>query len=209
LDAGLAGNRIFLLMAGCGFDADVVRRMHHGRSGNITHFDYAKPLLASLRHYPFSNLRIDYETGNHSGAHEQKTIQARWAFIVNLPRYAGGLKFAPQAVGTDGLLDVCTFQKGNWWHALRYLSGVLTGRHVNWLDCQIVRTRRLQVVADQQSSDEIPFQLDGDPGGVLPVDIRVLPGRLRLLVSERWAEGHGFPVNQESSTLSEQSETRT
>ena len=203
LDAGLAGNRIFLLMAGCGFDADVVRRMHHGRSGNITHFDYAKPLLASLRHYPFPRLRIDYETGNRSGAHEQKTIQARWAFIVNLPRYARGLKFAPRAVGTDGLLDVCTFQKGNWWHALRYLSGVLMGRHMNWPDCQIVRTRRLQVVADQQSSDGIPFQLDGDPGGVLPVDIRVLPGRLRLLVSERWAEEHGFPVNQESSTLSE------
>ena len=209
LDAGLAGDRIFLLMAGCGFDADVVRRMHQGRSGNITHFDYAKPLLASLRHYPFPSLRIDYETDNPSGTHEQKTIQARWAFIVNLPRYAGGLKFAPNAVGTDGLLDVCTFQEGNWWHALRYLGGVLTGRHVNWPDCQIVRTKRLRVIAEQRSCDEVPYQLDGDPGGALPADIQVLPGRLSLLVSESWAAGHGLSVNQESSTLSKLSETRT
>jgi diacylglycerol kinase family enzyme len=28
----------------------------------------------------------------------------------------------------------------------------------------------------------VPFQLDGDPGGYLPVDVRVLPRRLTLVV---------------------------
>ncbi len=32
------------------------------------------------------------------------------------------------------------------------------------------------------SSSSIPYQLDGDPGGVLPVEIRVLPGRLKLVI---------------------------
>jgi diacylglycerol kinase (ATP) len=28
----------------------------------------------------------------------------------------------------------------------------------------------------------VPYQLDGDPGGLLPLDVQVLPGRLTLVV---------------------------
>ena len=38
--------------------------------------------------------------------------------------------------------------------------------------------RRLRVT----SEEEVPYQLDGDPGGVLPVDIETLPGRLTVVV---------------------------
>jgi len=36
------------------------------------------------------------------------------------------------------------------------------------------------------------FQLDGDPGGELPVEIRVLPARLRLVVDPDQAHQYGF-----------------
>lgn len=177
--------QLFLLMAGCGFDAEVVRRMHEGRSGHINHLSYAKPILDSIRAYEYPELKVSCELEGG----EWDTIRARWAFVVNLPRYAGGLSFVPQASGTDGLLNVCTFKQGSLLNGLYYLSGVILGQHQAMDDCV---TRTVRSVSLQSDSPHVPFQLDGDPGGYLPVRITALPGRLTLIVPRLWAETHGF-----------------
>jgi diacylglycerol kinase family enzyme len=198
LDAGRAGERIFTLMAGCGFDADVVRRLHTSRKGNIRHLSYAKPILDSIRSYPYPELRVHYAPADAGdGAPLTEQIAARWVFVVNLPRYAGGLSFAPQASGTDGLLDVCTFKSGSLWNGLVYLSGVMLAQHQSMQDFVRVQTRHLRI----ESPEAAPYQLDGDPGGDLPVEIRVLPGRLTLLVGHHWAERNGFEVATQEATL--------
>jgi diacylglycerol kinase (ATP) len=189
LDAGRAGDRLFALIAGCGFDADVVRRLHQARNGHIHHLSYAKPILDSIRTYEYPELRIYYapaEGGEEAAlTHE---ISARWVFVINLPRYAGGLCFAPQASGFDGLLDVCTFKEGSLWHGLLYLGGVMLGQHEGMKDFVRVQTRRLRV----EAAGQVPYQLDGDPGGELPVEFSVEPGRLKLLVSRAWTERQGI-----------------
>jgi diacylglycerol kinase family enzyme len=189
LDAGKANDRIFLLMAGCGFDAEVVRRLHQDREGHIHHLSYAKPILDSIRNYQYPEVRVCCEPvkadSNESYAERPRasddqasTITARWVFVVNLPRYAGGLQIAPDARATDGKLDVCTFKEGSLWNGLRYLGGILLGQHQSWPDCVTERTHRLRI----ESSEPVPYQLDGDPGGFLPLDIEVLPKRLTLWV---------------------------
>ncbi|MBP85843.1 MAG: protein BmrU [Planctomycetaceae bacterium] len=178
-DAGRAGERLFLLMVGCGFDADVVRRLHADRTGHIHHLSYAKPILDSICNYEYPELTLECTIETEQMTESRvETISARWAFVANLPRYAGGLQIAPGASGHDGLLDVCTFKEGSLWNGLRYLSGVLLGQHESWEDCVATRATRVRIDA----AGEAPYQLDGDPGGMLPVDIEVLPERLTLLV---------------------------
>jgi len=195
LDAGRAGDRIFLLMVGCGFDADVVRRLHRERSGHIHHLSYTKPILDSIRSYQYPQLRVYCELpeDGHEGS-GRREIRACWAFVANLPRYAGGLRIVPDAVGTDGLLDVCTFREGSLWYGLVYLGGVVFDQHRSWESCVTARTRRVRIEADE----EVPYQLDGDPGGVLPVDIEILPGRLTLIVPRKWASEQGFVEGKHS-----------
>jgi diacylglycerol kinase family enzyme len=178
VDAGRASNRIFLLMAGCGFDAEVVARLHRRRTGPVRRGSYFKPIVDAMRSYRYPELRVYLDEG-HSGEGETAAppLSARWLFAFNLPCYGGGLHIAPQADGSDGLLDVCMFHRGNTWHALRYATAVLLERHQKLADCTIRRTRRLRIAADE----EVPYQLDGDPGGILPVEIETLPGRLTLL----------------------------
>ncbi len=107
------------------------------------------------------------------------SLTARWVFVVNLPCYAAKLQFAPGAVGTDGLLEVATFQYGGFFQGLRYLGYLWSGRHA-WLpksDYGRLQARHLRIEADVP----VRYQLDGDPGGLLPLDVEVLPNRLTLL----------------------------
>jgi diacylglycerol kinase family enzyme len=190
LDAGCANRRVFLLMLGCGLDAEVVRRLHADRRDNIRHLSYAKPILGSLRSYEYPEMRVYCEGDKRPAASPadrdtgcdppQPPITARWVFVANLPCYASGLKIVPRADGADGLLDVCTFRQGSLWNGLRYLGGVILGRHETWRDCVSLRTRRLRI----ESNEPVPYQVDGDPGGCLPVDIEVLPQRVTILTPE-------------------------
>lgn len=205
-DAGRANGQIFLLMASCGFDADVVRRVHSERTGHIHHLSYARPIFDSILNYQYPELRITCEGGSaastlaeessagasssdaisSNGSVPPEPILARWAFVMNLPRYAAGLQIVPQAVGDDGLLDVCTFKEGSLWSGLTYLAGVLMGQHQTYSDCVSRRAFRVRIESDEPA----PYQLDGDPGGFTPLEIDVVPGRLTMLAPQRFAEQH-------------------
>jgi diacylglycerol kinase (ATP) len=193
-DAGRAGGRIFLIMVGCGFDAEVVRALHHERTGHVTSASYIHPIMASVRHYDYPELRVYWneecgaegevplsqKTGCPS---ESVSAGVRWLFAFNLPCYGAGLQIAPEADGSDGLLDVCTFRHGGLWHGLYYTAAVFTGMHHRLTDFAQRRAGRFRVASDAK----VPYQLDGDPGGFLPVEIEVLPKRLTLIVPQKKA----------------------
>ena len=188
LDAGEANGRLFTLMAGCGFDADVVHRLHSERKGNINHLSYAKPILDSIRNYDYPLVRVNYLALGEQPDLQRASVEGRWVFIVNLPRYAGGLNLAPGASGSDGLLDICTFKEGSLWSSLLYLGEVIFGQHQELEDFTRVEAAEMRV----ESDSPVPCQLDGDPGGELPMTVRSLPGRLRVIVSREWAEKNGY-----------------
>ena len=183
LDAGLANNQLFLVMASCGFDAEVVRLVHKARKGNISHWAYAKPIFDSIRKYKYPTLSIFCD--------EQRIpIKAKWSFVFNAPRYAMGLPIADQADAMDGQLDLCAFRGGNLINGLLYLCGVLLRRHRRWKDTNIAVARRIRIEADAA----VPYQLDGDPGGFLPLDIEIVPQRLNINVPVAWARQHQIPI---------------
>lgn len=179
LDAGLAGGRVFLLMLSCGFDAEVVRRVDTARTGPIRHWSYFQPIVQSIRSYQYPELRVYCDPPSQS--QQSEPMRVRWVFAFNLPCYARGLKFVP-ADATDGLFDVCTFARGSLWHGLRYLLGVMRGTHTQMSDCWVGQAARLRIEADV----EVPYQLDGDFGGVLPLEVEVVPNRLALVVPSGW-----------------------
>ena len=175
LDAGRANGRIFLLMIGCGFDAEVVNRVHGNRTGHINLKNYFQPVGDVLRNYSYPEIQASWEDDGEPAADRGPSLSARWLFVFNLPCYGGGFRIAPHSDGSDGQLDVCGFRSGGFW---RHLATILLRCHrcsPDWIAC---RRRRLRITSDAP----VPYQLDGDPGGWLPLDVEVLPGRLTLVV---------------------------
>ncbi len=173
VDVGQANGRLFMLMVGIGFDAQVVSEVDRRRTGHIYKWSYFKPILAAVRTYQYPAMRIRIDEQSFSEP-------VCWAFVANVPRYAGGLSIVPQADETDGLLDLCTLRRGRFWPGIKYLAAVVFRWHARLRDCEMKQAKRLRI--EPVDGMAIPFQLDGDPGGDLPLDIEILPGRLRLVV---------------------------
>ncbi|SIO28521.1 Diacylglycerol kinase family enzyme [Singulisphaera sp. GP187] len=189
LDLGLTTTRRFTLMAGIGFDADVVARHHSTRVGRAgvarpTHrAAYVESVLRSSLEYRFPPLTLSI---TDPGAEE--TLVGATAFIFNLPRYALGLPFAPAARGDDGWLDLIVFRNAGPLQSLRYLWMVLRGIHLDRDGVEHRRVRRVVVT----SAETVPVQLDGDPGGCVSPDghpdgdwtVEVLPNAIEVLVPD-------------------------
>jgi diacylglycerol kinase family enzyme len=190
IDVGKANNTLFLVMLSCGFDAEVVRHMHAIRTGHINRWSYTRPILNALFKYRFPRLRVQTEATLGSEAPVGRDAAGgagvAWLFVFNIPKYAAALNFCPQADPTDGLLDVCTFRNPGVHWGLGYFARLWTGSHQRMRGFVHQRCQRITIAAPvdagQRELKDVPFQIDGDPGGVLPLEIEVLPSRLTLLV---------------------------
>jgi diacylglycerol kinase family enzyme len=190
IDVGLAMERRFLLMAGFGFDGDIVSRHHRGRvsqTGSVrpTHrIAYVVPVLLSSLLYRFPTITVHIED---PGAEESFT--GTTVFVFNAPRYALGLPVVPTARDDDGWLDLIVFRKPGPFQALYYLWKVFRGTHLD--DPSVIHRLIKKVVVT--SRHRIPVQIDGDPGGYLiprsdaDADaawrIEVIPGALQVIAA--------------------------
>ena len=96
--------------------------------------------------------------------------------VFNLPKYGGDLSIEPDAVGNDGRLDVIAFNQGSLLCGLRYLVGIKTGKHRSFHDVDRRQATCIRITSDSR----VPYQLDGDYVGHLPLAIEILPGRIHL-----------------------------
>lgn len=188
LDVAQANGRLFLAMIGAGFDAEVVAQVHAARMSNpkgahINYLSYAKPIFRALASYRFPKVRVEFldENGQPTG----EAYDRAWAFLCNIPNYGWGIPLAPGAKGDDGRLNVCLWRGGSLWSGLLLsLLAQLGGLHRFWWRCRMTTGRnfRLTLAPGQRSDAAMPYQLDGDPGGTLPVEVRLLEKRLTIFV---------------------------
>ena len=165
----------FVSVAGVGFDAYVVAALDRERQGTLaSKASYSGPIVRALGRYRFPALRVRVDG---------RTVGRPAGFVIvgNVWNYGGLLRLAPRARPDDGLMDVCIFHGRGRASLLRYLSAAPFGMHLAFSDVRYLRCKDL--VVDGPSGEDVPVQLDGDPGGSAPARFRVLPGAATLLTT--------------------------
>ncbi|HOA73004.1 MAG TPA: diacylglycerol kinase family protein [Phycisphaerae bacterium] len=169
LDVGAANDEKFVVVAGAGFDAEVVDRLVRQRRGHITHLTYLEPIWRTFWTHRWPELRIYHN--------DTLWWQGRgMAFVGNMSRYSLGLPVVRDARPDDGLLDLLVLPCRNQIQLLGHSLRTLLACHVEYGGARYLRFTRLRI----ESVDPVPVEMDGDLAGALPLDIRVEPAALSV-----------------------------
>ena len=169
IDIGEANGKPFLGIASVGFDSDANRIANESRlGGNLVYAYAALRVLAAWKPARFTIAIGDQRT----------RMEGYTVVVANNKAYGGGMYVAPDADLEDGEFDVVTIGKVGKLRFLGNLPKVFKGTHVRSDEVQVVRASRLSLSASR------PFAVyaDGEHLTDLPVDLRVIPHALRVLV---------------------------
>lgn len=157
---GRANGRLFLLMAGAGFDAWVLRALLSDRGAKVRFRDYAAGAARGLMSFPFPTLAI--ATGGEA-------LAAHSAIVGRAPLYGGFLRPTPHARLGGDALELCALAGGRG-RLLPTLARMWSGAHGAAPGVTLRSVRRVTVAADRSG---LPYQLDGELAGELPLAIDV------------------------------------
>jgi len=163
------GARLFLLMAGAGFDAHVVARMPAALKRALGGIAY---VLVSLRLLAGGFAHRAYEVEIDGAPCRAASV------IVAKGHYYAGRHVCAGAASIDAPdLQVCLFERPGRWQVIRYALGLVFARLDGMEGYRVVPSRRVVIrgVAGE------PVQLDGDALGTLPVTIEPAPAPLALV----------------------------
>ena len=175
VDLGMANDRYFLLMAGIGFDAEVVRRarsveQHKQRFGVLP---YVAVGLSTVPLYRAGDVELRYDG-------LIRRVQALMLVVGNTRLYAGKVQLTPNAVANDGWLDLCIVKGKGPIAMVRQSVPVFLSGSIARSDVELIRVQELTVTADKP----LPAQVDGELAGVTPVQFSVAPRALRVIIPQ-------------------------
>lgn len=168
----------FINVAGCGFDAVVADRVNRGFRRLRGTAAYVAGLLQTLVAYRATHLRIVVD----GEVYESKAMLCAFA---NATSYGGGMRIAPTAELSDGLLDLVIVGELGRGAFLWSFPRVLKGTHLTHPKVTHRRFRSLEIKSDPP----VPILVDGEliPPG--PLSVEVVAGALDVIVGASYQGG--------------------
>lgn len=174
IDLGKVGTgsslRYFISMAGIGYEASVIKSL---KPGLVRTFGGVPAhLIAGVGEL------IRHERIELSITADGSSWRGFEAIICNGSFYGVSSIVAPEADMADGYLDVIIFKNGRRRDILRYVLGVLRGRHIYFKDVEYAKAKKIEIHAP----GEVWIQVDGEIMGTLPQEIEICPQAIPVVL---------------------------
>ncbi len=176
--AAPGAERYFCSVAGCGLDSLTARRANQLPRWLRARGGYALALLPALFKLPAYPMRITRsDEGGQPG--DGKSSLTLLAAFANTQFYGDGMRIAPKADHTDGLLDVCRIWTMNPVKFFCMFPSVYFGQHLLSPKVEYSRAERVCI------ENEIPLDIyaDGEFVCQTPAEISVAAGALRVIAA--------------------------
>ena len=175
IDVGEMNDRLFVNLAGIGFDAHVAWKFHEDGSRRRGLITYASIAARALMNYQPATYTI--RTAGEDGA--ATTVRAVLVTVANSPEFGNGAVIAPGARVDDGLLDLVVFEERSRLGTIAQLPRLFNGTVDRATGCSIRRITRATIESDQP----MVFHVDGEPvQGGTSLRVRVHPAALYVAV---------------------------
>src|SRR6266853_3433916 len=165
--------RYFLSLAGAGADGALVAAVHpefKGRAGIIAYWQEG---FQQLTRYNFPRFRVT--TGDRS-------IDATLVIVGRTKHYGGPFMITTEADLRRPEFELMFVTTRSAWRYLAYMTLIWAGRLRGARHIQFCKDTSLQCVA----IDYLPvlIQIDGEPAGRLPAELRIVPDALTLVMPD-------------------------
>jgi YegS/Rv2252/BmrU family lipid kinase len=157
--------RCFVQLAGVGLDAEVVRLTSRESKKALGPLSYLLSLAQVAGQKPPAIILRSNDGKERSGS---------FVLLGNGRFYGGPFKMFRQGSPVDGLLDVLVFRNQSPWDLLRYMHAILIGQHAELGDVEYFQASEIFL----SSEGSVPFELDGEMAGYIPVSFSVKSGAL-------------------------------
>jgi diacylglycerol kinase (ATP) len=163
--------RVFLNVAEAGIGAKLVSWRARGGLLLKGRLGYRAGSLALAIFEPKFELHLRLDSG------EEFSTGLLLSMIAAGGRYfGGGMLCAPMASLDDGSLEAITLGDFSWWEVILKIRRFFSGRHLAEAKVRHYRVRTMEA----RSDTPVFFELDGEPAGLLPATIRLLPAAIKL-----------------------------
>ncbi|NLW49664.1 MAG: hypothetical protein GXY85_02320 [Candidatus Brocadiaceae bacterium] len=191
MDVGVCNGRRFACMVGAGVDGDVVRAVHEHRRRRLTQFHYMPHLIGALMGHARWDIAVELDGRPVVRGMDQ-------VVLGNTHSYGGPVELTPRASALDGQLDAMCLA---WPDIIEMPAVVSYGLLRRSAECPHVTYRRARHAVLSSPRDDVPYQLDGEAAGLLPVEVEVMAGAVRFLVPAGCRMRHpgGCPRDQQGA----------
>jgi diacylglycerol kinase (ATP) len=179
IDVGSINGKIFMNVVAGGIATDVGYNVSKEMKAMFGKAAYYVEGMKEIPKQFFSPFKLKIESEEYNDEDEYLLIM-----VTNSQSVGGYKQAAPLASVSDGMLDVLLLRKMDVFQVTDLLLRFLRGDHINHPAIEYFQTKAIKITP--MDDQEMSIDFDGEYYGTLPADIRILEGRINVIIPPKY-----------------------